>query len=122
MLDYQEDYELTNLNIENAKKYGEALQLSAQANIALDKELTTGSRMSNFISTKGKNIGRDMALLMLLEYAKTQGGAEEQRITALYTQAKEQEAIARAYEKVIETTAGKLSYNQSLMKYCREHD
>lgn len=115
--DFIKDRDLAETNINNGVLFEEVVIKAAKANAILDLKLA--ERISHYIEKKGKNIGKDMALILLLEEAIDKNDVE---LMSVYSDAKNLDARAEGLKRQIETVRDKLTYNQSLMKYYREND
>ncbi len=92
--------------ITNSIKYAEARKESGEAESELKIILT--SRLKELRSIK-KNIGVEMAILMICE--------EDHNAQRLLSEWIQKEAIYKGLEKLLEATAAKLIFEQSLMKF-----
>jgi len=101
--------EIAEIQTKNAEKYADARKIAGEAESDLKILLT--SRLKYFRSTK-KNIGVDMAILMLME--------ESDIAKDLYRKWTQHEAIYKGLEMLLEATAAKLIFSQSIMKFQKE--
>lgn len=102
-----EAVELTNEQIVKAKEYCEFREKAAKAKIALDVLLA--SKYLKAFRTEKKNVGYDMALLMLLE--------KEPNLQQYYDDYHTFTAKYKGLEKVLDAMHSKVSFHQSIMKY-----
>lgn len=92
--------------VKNAEKYSEARKKAGKAEADLKIILTAHLRE---LRIEKKNLGVDMAILMLCEDNDIAKGLFQEWI--------EQEAIYKGLEKLLEATAAKLIFEQSIMKF-----
>lgn len=97
---------IAEIQTQNAQKYADARREAGEAEASLKIILT--SHLKELRGNK-KNLGVEMAILMLCE-----DNDEARKLLKEWTQ---KEAIYKGLEKLLEATAAKLIFEQSLMKF-----
>jgi hypothetical protein len=92
--------------VERAEKYAQARERAGRAESQL--KIILASKLKNIRKEK-KNVGIDMAILMLCE--------DDEVARKLSKELIEQEAIYKGLERVLDAVASVLIFEQSLMKF-----
>lgn len=117
-MDYKQamdGFEITSEIVDRARDYIKALNEATEAKNYLEVILTA-EYLKDFRAVK-KNLGYDMALLMMLEKAAEQDNDD---ILDAYKQYQTKTAEYKGLEKLINALETKVSYYQSLMRWQRE--
>lgn len=98
--------EIARIQTDNAKKYSVARKEAGEAEANL--KILLASKINKMREDK-KNLGIDMAILILCSECEESKNLYKEWIT--------KEAIYKGLEKLIDATASKLIFEQSLMKF-----
>ena len=97
-----------------SQEYAEARKAAGKAKVSLDLLLTASL---GDIQDRKKNVGIEMAYLMLCEPCWVAGTDKSEVARGLYREWQEQEAIYKGLERIIEAHASRLMFEMAIMKY-----